>query len=108
MGFFPDELKITEGVDQPSAVTVEEAPEFVIPGQQTLVVANTIPGTNCTLDLVVADTTVLIDDRETFADGGGQVFWLLTLPANAPPGDGDFVVDCGADLLTIPVLVTLG
>lgn len=106
MGYFPEELEIAEGVDQPSAVTVTESPAFVIPGQQALVVAETQPGANCTLDLTAADATVAIDDRMTFASGAGEVFWLLTIPPSAPAGEGVFTVSCGSEPVTTPVIVS--
>ncbi len=105
MGYLPDELRITEGVDQPSAVKVEGAPRFVIPDQQALVMAVAQPGSNCTLDLMTADMATAIQDRDTFANGAGRVFWLLTIPADAATGEGTIVVSCGADPVTIPVLI---
>lgn len=103
---FPQELEISDGIDQPSAVIAEETPRFVIPGEQALVIAAAVPGTNCSLDLTINGTTVAIEDRETFANGSGTVFWFLTVPADLSSGKGDFVVSCGSDPLTIPVLVS--
>mgnify|MGYP000007459672 CR=1 FL=1 len=71
-----------------------------------LVIADAVPGTNCSLDLTIAGGTMIaIEDRTTFANGSGTVFWFLTIPADLPSGNGDFIVSCGSDPLTIPVLV---
>lgn len=106
MNLFPPELDVSEGTDQASGVTVVHAPAFVIPGSQVLVLADASAGANCTLSLIADGTSIVIGDRDTFADGDGRVFWLLTIPPDLPPGDGDFVLDCGSDRLTLPVLVT--
>lgn len=103
---YPAELEITEGIDHPSAVNELAVPTFVIPGEQALIMAGVMPGSNCTLDLIVAETLVVIDDRETFANGLGRVFWLVTIPSDLPSGQGTFALDCGADPLTLPVLVS--
>jgi hypothetical protein len=101
----PAELEISDGIDLPSAVTAENPPVFVIPGQQAMVVAEAEPGANCTLDLTMAGSPAVIDDRATFTNGAGQVFWIVTIPADLPGGPGAFVLSCGADPLTLPVLV---
>lgn len=102
---FPGELEISEGRDLPSPVVVEEVPGFVMPGQQALVVVDALPGANCTLSLMGADATIVIDDRDTFANGVGRAIWLLSIPAGLPAGSGAFTIVCGADPATVPVLV---
>jgi hypothetical protein len=101
---FPDELEISEGIDLPSAVTSDRLPPLVISGEQSLIVAEAFPGANCTLDLKVADISILGNSRQTFANGAGQVFWLLTVPVDMPSGQATVALDCGSAPLLAPVL----
>lgn len=105
MGYLPAELNTSAGIDQPSAVDMEAAPRFAIPGQQVLVIATAQPGSNCALDLLTPDMAASIQDRDTFANGAGQVFWLVTIPADAPTGEGKAVISCGADPVAIRILI---
>lgn len=103
MGFYPAELSVSEGTDQPSPVTIEQSPASLVPGEQALVIADALPGANCTLSLIEDDRTIVIGDRDTFADGTGQAFWLMSIPPDLPSGQGDLVLRCGAEPLTVPV-----
>ena len=103
---FPDELEIVEGVDLPSQVTAERVPLMVIAGEQSLIVAEAEPGANCTLDLMVAESSVFGASRATFTNGAGQVFWLVTIPKDLPTGRAAVALDCGSDPLVAPVLVS--
>jgi len=100
---FPDELVINEGIDLPSAVTSDRLPLLVISGEQSLIVAEASPGANCTLDLKVADVSILSNSRQTFTNGSGQVFWLLTVPVNMPSGQATVALDCGS----VPLMATV-
>ncbi len=77
----------------------------MISGEQALIVAEAVPGANCTLDLMVADHSVLGEPRATFTNGDGQVFWLLTIPDDLPTGQATVALACGADPLLMPVLI---
>jgi hypothetical protein len=59
-----------------------------------LVRARAIPASLCTLELTSATGAPFVE-RATFADEDGNVFWLVTIPANTPSGSAGVVLDCG-------------
>ena len=50
---------------------------------ELIVVVTTTPGANCWLDLQFTTGTI---ERDTFANGEGEAFWLVTIPDDVPVG----------------------
>jgi Peptidase of plants and bacteria len=85
-----------------SPVTLVEAPDVLHAGDQVVYQATTEPGTICTLALEKPGAShPQLLQRESFANGQGDVYWLITVPANADRGDAQSILSCGGDQLTI-------
>lgn len=67
-------------------------PQGVHHGRQLLFVAQTAPLVDCTLTLVLSGQPY---QRATWANGQGEIFWLVSLPADTEAGIGYVSVDCG-------------
>lgn len=92
--------QIVQPIEQPSAITVTSAPVSVEVGDQFLVTGVASPATICTLMIVdVVDEQTIID-RLTFADGTGDLFWLVTIPNNQPAGLVTLEATCGSSVET--------
>lgn len=60
--------------------------------QQWTLTGTTTPLASCSAALQIANMSI---DRETVANGEGGVFWLFSVPPNAPTGVAQVTVDCG-------------
>jgi hypothetical protein len=60
--------------------------------RQLIFVGQTSPLEDCSLDLQISGQSIR---RDTWANGQGQIFWLVSLPDGAQPGIGYLYVKCG-------------
>jgi hypothetical protein len=70
-------------------------PQGVHHGRQLLFVAQTKPLVDCTLYVNLKGQ---LTQRATWANGQGEIFWLVSLPHDAGAGIGYVTVDCGGIL----------
>lgn len=96
----PSDIEVVEGVVRASPVELEKAPFSVSAGEQILILAQTDDGSVCALDLETEERLPVGETRTTHADGDGDVFWLVTLPANLDTERLAFEIGCGAAPVT--------
>jgi hypothetical protein len=80
---------------EPSSVGIVGVPDVIAAGEQATFLAIAEPSAGCLWTLETADGSA-IDQRRTFADGTGSLFWLATVPPDVLPGTAVVAVDCGA------------
>ncbi len=101
----PPDLLITAGKDIPSQVELTSVPEQAAPGQQVIFTASTTAGANCQLELTPGKRSSSIT-KETFANGSGEAFWLLIVPAEALPGEAAVEISCGGEVAQAQFAIT--
>jgi hypothetical protein len=103
--FPPDDFILLEGTHIPSPVSLSVAPTVLVRDQQFLFVAHTSPGIVCRLRIVLDGAGASLVDQPTFANGSGELFWLVTLPADTALSSGTLSASCGRVPDTVEVLV---
>ncbi len=83
----PDDFYPSTGQAVASPVTLQVVPASVGRDQQAIVTASTGPLAACGASLQLGSGTI---ERETVANGEGNVFWLFSIPPDAPVGRGEF------------------
>jgi hypothetical protein len=101
----PADVAIFEGISLQSPVRIVEMPERAGIDDQILVRARTIEASACSLSLTSGLPAIEILERNTFADGDGDVFWLLTISAETVSGNGSVTIDCGGEPVSSPVII---
>jgi len=91
----PDDFIILEGTRTPSPVSLSIAPTLLVRDHQFLFLADTAPGTVCRLRIILDEADASLVNRSTFANGSGELFWLVTIPADISPSAGTLTVTCG-------------
>jgi hypothetical protein len=99
----PDDFWPIEEDALPAPVVLGDTPPQVGRGQQMVVVGKTRPLTDCDAELRLGVETVR---RETYANGEGEVFWLITVPVDAPVGPATLSVACDAMPVTAQLAIT--
>ncbi len=99
----PNDYAFNEGTDLNGPVSIVRAPDLSNSDEQELVRAETLEGANCSLTLAPTNPGETLVTRETFADGDGDVFWFVTIPADWQPGSAELTLDCGG----APVVTTV-
>jgi hypothetical protein len=94
----PPDLQIAEGQDLPSPVELTSAPAQAAPGEQVLFTVSTTAGANCQLELTPGKRSGAITE-DTFANGTGEAFWLVIVPAESLPGEGMVEISCGGEVV---------
>ena len=87
--------------------TLRDAPPLTIPGEQIVITAVALPATACALSFDATGNLGPPIVRTTFADGTGDLFWLLTIPAETPTGYAAVRIGCGADPVTALIAIDL-
>jgi hypothetical protein len=98
----PDDFYPPTGLSEPAPVTIQHVPELVARDQQLIVTAFTGALVSCAAQLSTAVDTI---ERETVANGEGNVFWLFSIPPDAPVGEAQLAVDCGAGPSIAPLMI---
>ncbi|MCC6943394.1 MAG: hypothetical protein IT335_02390 [Thermomicrobiales bacterium] len=83
-------------VEQPSPIEVVSAPVSVTIGEQIVVTGIAQPASVCTLDINDPGSHTPLVERSSFADGTGDVFWLVTIPESVVSGLITIQTACGA------------
>ena len=99
----PDDFYPPIGQASASPVTLQSASQTVGRDQQLIVTATTGALAACGASLQLATETL---DRATVANGEGNVFWLFSIPVDAPVGAANLTVDCGAGPAMLQLNVT--
>ncbi len=99
----PDDFYPPTGQAPSGPVTLQVVPQTVGRDQQLIVTGATGALVGCDASLQLATETI---DRETVANGEGNVFWLFSIPPDAPVGPANLTVDCGAGSVRAPLNVT--
>jgi len=99
----PDDFYPPNGQFPASTVTLQEFPSQVMRDRQLVVTATTEAMASCDATLQLGMQTL---DRETIANGEGNVFWLFSIPPDAPAGAANLSVDCGAGPVTVPLTLS--
>jgi hypothetical protein len=76
----------------------------VAAGAQALIRAVSAPGARCILEVNSPDGEEIIT-RTTFVDGTGRVFWLWSVPLDAPVGAWPVEITCGGDPIETALLI---
>lgn len=98
-----DDFYPNDGFTQGTFITWKYVPQQMNPGGQLLVVADTEPLLDCNLTLTLQDQTI---QRETWANGQGEVFWLVSLPDSAVPGYATVGATCGGAPVSSSIAIT--
>jgi hypothetical protein len=93
----PTAFREVVGRDREAAVTILSGPDEPLErGDQAIVVAETERDSNCRFDLRDEEGERVATLR-TVADRTGLVFWVITIPDDAPFGRTEIVANCGGD-----------
>ena len=84
-------------VTRASPVSLTEIPSSLSMDNQFLVLAQSAPLVVCALEISPPNGSATIIERTTFADAGGDLFWLVTIPAGNDSGLVTVEVSCGGD-----------
>jgi hypothetical protein len=93
--------------EQASRVLLARTPASPTAGDQLLVLAITEPGATCRFELRGDDALPEMTGT-TFADAGGRLFWLVTIPDTLDRDRVNVAAECGADPLNIEIEVSNG
>jgi hypothetical protein len=88
-----DDFLPNNGPTSGAAVNWKYTPQQVAPGDQLMLSAWTDPLADCQLTVQWAGNSI---QRSTWANGQGELFWLITLPDDVPPGAIEAYATCGA------------
>lgn len=99
----PADFWPTDGTTQPAPVAIRSAPAQADPNQQILIVAGTEPLTDCTGTFQFGSDTL---NRQTFSNGNGELFWLVTIPSDAPAGPAKVTLSCGSTPVSTQISIT--
>jgi hypothetical protein len=99
----PDDFYPPNGQAISGPVTLQVVPQLVDRDRQLVVTATTEAMAGCVATLQLGMQTL---DRETVANGEGNVFWLFSIPPDAPVGAAQVTADCGTGPVSIPLNVT--
>jgi hypothetical protein len=81
----PADILVYEPVERSTPIRAGFLPRALPAGEQVLVEAQALPASVCTLALTDRNSSAPLLERATFADGTGDVYWFVTIPAD-PPG----------------------
>jgi hypothetical protein len=101
----PEDISVFVPVDRQESVEIVSAPRALFPDEQIFVHGLTSPGTTCAIGLTLPGDMQPIVARQTFADGTGDVHWLLTVPATTPPGLAVLEMHCGGPSISRAAIV---
>lgn len=92
-----------DGTAPPAPVALQSVPTHITPDQQIVAVGKTASLAQCEATL---QTDANILQRQTFADGDGDVFWLMTIPAEAAAGPATLTISCGSAPVSTELSIT--
>jgi hypothetical protein len=101
----PNDVAVVTGIARESPVRFTGLPAAAGPDEQIVVRARTVEASSCRLSLSAAGGQTLLE-RGSFADGAGDVFWLVTVPADAPLGLATLHLDCGGPASSRAILLS--
>jgi len=99
-GEIPADIAVFNPVERESEIRLIDAPRTLTADDQVLVHALAQPATTCSLALIQSGSAAELLERTTFADGTGDVYWLVTIPDIAIGGLVTIDIDCGGDPVT--------
>jgi hypothetical protein len=99
----PDDFYPPTGQALVGPVTLQVVPQQAERDRQLVVTASTEAMATCAAALQLGMETL---DRETVANGEGNVFWLFSIPPDAPAGAAQVTVDCGTGPASAPLSIT--
>ncbi len=99
----PQDFWPNDGSGQPAAVAIQAVPQTAARDEQIVVSAATGSLTSCTATLQLGTGSL---QRQNYANGTGALFWLITIPSDAPTGPATLTVDCGAAPATAEITIT--
>jgi hypothetical protein len=91
-----DDFVVREGQHHPTTVALVTVPPLFVTDHQFLITAQTAPGTICRLRIVLDGGEAALVNRSTFANGEGELFWLVTIPRDLDPSTGTLSASCGS------------
>jgi hypothetical protein len=99
----PDDFYPNDGTTQPAAITMQTVPPTATRDEQIVAVGKTLPLTECDLTMQLGASSL---ERQTFSNGEGEVFWLLTIPPDAPTGPASLTFTCGSAPATTQITIS--
>lgn len=91
----PRDLSVFTALEMESPIHPIDVPRDLELEQQSRVHVLAIPAAACSIEVIDMGTASPIITRSTFADGNGDVFWLLTIPDYGVKGLVTIQMDCG-------------
>lgn len=99
----PDDFWPNDGTTQPAAITLQTVPQTATRDQQIVVVGKTLPLNACDATLQLGASSL---ERQTYSNGEGEVFWLITIPNDAPTGPATLTFSCGSAPATSQITIS--
>ncbi len=93
----PSDILIYQPIVRTTPFTPGEMPRSLDSDVQVLIKGTAMPASVCTLSLVDVATQTSLVDRTTFADGTGDVYWFMTVPAGSAGGLVSLDMACGGE-----------
>ena len=99
-GDIPPDIAVFNPIEREGDIRLVDVPRTLAPDDQVIVHASTQPATSCSLALVQPGSSGTLLERTTFADGTGDVYWLVTVPNDAFGGLVTIDMSCGGAPVT--------
>jgi hypothetical protein len=99
----PDDFWPNDGTTQPAAITMQTVPQTAARDQQIVAVGKTLPLNACDATLQLGASSL---ERQTYSNGEGEVFWLITIPSDAPTGPTSLTFSCGSAPATSQITIS--
>lgn len=99
----PDDFVTPAYSGDPATATWQQTQSQIARGDQLMLVVVTAPGASCTVQVLIPGSPI---QRDAEANGEGEAFWLITVPASAPAGNYSARAACGGAAVWQDVAVT--
>ena len=99
----PDDFWPNDGTTQAAAITMQTVPQTASRDQQIVAVGKTLPLNACDATLQLGASSL---ERQTYSNGEGEVFWLISIPSDAPTGAASLTFSCGSAPATSQITIS--
>lgn len=98
-----DDFYPNDGPTQGAFISWKYLPQYIDRDGQLVFVAQTSALADCNLTLNLAGQSI---QRTTWANGQGEIFWLVSLPDNAVVGNATVNADCGGVPISSTIVIS--
>lgn len=92
-----NDILVYEPIERRTPFEATNTPVSLIPGDQVIIEGLALPASVCTVAFVNVASGATLVERTTFADGTGDVYWFVTVPAETPGTLVSIDMACGGD-----------